>query len=64
MNILYLLIGVSLLAALVFLALFIWAVKTGQYDDNYTPSVRILFDDVAPTDENKLKEINKDENKE
>lgn len=48
MNILYLLIGVSLLAALVFLALFIWAVKTGQYEDNYTPSVRILFDDDTP----------------
>lgn len=45
MNILYLLIGVSLLAALVFLGLFIWAVKSGQYDDTYTPSVRILFDD-------------------
>ena len=48
MNILYLLIGVSLLAALVFLALFIWAVKSGQYDDNYTPSIRILFDDDEP----------------
>ncbi len=45
MNILFVLIGVSLFAALVFLALFIWAVKSGQYDDNYTPSVRILFDD-------------------
>lgn len=45
MNILYLLIGVSLLAALVFLVIFIWAVKSGQYDDTYTPSVRILFED-------------------
>lgn len=45
MNILFLLIGVSFIAALVFLALFLWAVKTGQYDDTYTPSVRILFDD-------------------
>jgi cbb3-type cytochrome oxidase maturation protein len=45
MNIFYLLIGVSLLVALVFLALFIWAVKTGQFDDNETPSYRILFDD-------------------
>ena len=45
MNILYLLIGVSMIAALVFLWLFIWNVKSGQYDDNYTPSVRILFDD-------------------
>lgn len=51
MNILYLLIGVSLLAAMVFLVLFIWAVKSGQYDDNYTPSVRILFDeDEAPAE--------------
>ncbi len=45
MNILFLLIGVSLLAAFVFLWLFIWSVKSGQYEDNYTPSVRILFED-------------------
>jgi cbb3-type cytochrome oxidase maturation protein len=49
MNILYLLIGVSLLAAISFLVMFIWAVKTGQYEDTYTPSVRILFDDDEPT---------------
>lgn len=45
MEILYLLIGASLLAALIFLGAFIWAVRTGQFDDNYSPSVRILFDD-------------------
>jgi cbb3-type cytochrome oxidase maturation protein len=45
MNILYLLIGISLLAALVFLGLFIWAVRTGQYDDTTTPGIRVLFDD-------------------
>jgi len=45
MNIFYLLIGVSLLAALIFLGAFIWAVKTGQFDDSETPSIRILFDD-------------------
>ncbi|MEI7420932.1 MAG: cbb3-type cytochrome oxidase assembly protein CcoS [Prolixibacteraceae bacterium] len=45
MNILFMLIGVSLFAALIFLALFIWAVKSGQYEDNYTPSIRILFDE-------------------
>jgi len=53
MNILFMLIGVSMLAAFVFLWLFVWAVKSGQYDDNYTPSVRILFDD----DESKEEEI-------
>ena len=45
MNIFYLLIGVSLLAALIFLGAFIWAVRNGQFDDNETPSIRILFDD-------------------
>ncbi|MBN2668512.1 MAG: cbb3-type cytochrome oxidase assembly protein CcoS [Bacteroidales bacterium] len=45
MNIFYLLIGVSLFAALIFLAAFIWAVKSGQFEDGYTPSIRILFDD-------------------
>lgn len=45
MNIFYLLIGVSLLVALIFLGAFIWAVKTGQFDDNETPSMRILFED-------------------
>ncbi len=49
MNIFYLLIGVSLFAALIFLAAFIWAVRTGQFDDNETPSIRILFDD-EPTE--------------
>ncbi len=36
---------VSLIVALFFLASFFWATKTGQFDDDYTPSVRILFDD-------------------
>lgn len=63
MNILYLLIGVSLLAALVFLALFIWSVRTGQFEDTYTPSVRILFDDDEVIEEQEEEEIKK-ENKE
>lgn len=50
MNIFYLLIGVSLLAALIFLGAFIWAVRDGQFDDNETPPRRILFDD-EPYDE-------------
>lgn len=45
MNIFYLLIGVSLFVALIFLGAFIWAVRSGQFDDNETPSMRILFDD-------------------
>ena len=45
MNIFYLLIGVSLFAALIFLGAFIWAVRDGQFEDNDTPARRMLFDD-------------------
>jgi len=45
MEVIFMLIGFSLLVALIFLGLFIWAVKDGQYDDAYTPSIRILFED-------------------
>jgi cbb3-type cytochrome oxidase maturation protein len=45
MSALFILIGISLLIAISFLFTFIWSVKTGQYDDDYTPSVRMLFED-------------------
>lgn len=44
MNILLLIIPISLALALGFLGAFMWAVKSGQYDDTKTPSVRILYD--------------------
>ena len=45
MNVIYLLILISVGVALCFLAAFLWAVKDGQFDDDYSPSVRMLFDD-------------------
>ena len=39
------LIGCSVLIAVIFLGAFFWANKSGQHEDTYTPSVRILFDD-------------------
>lgn len=45
MSAIFVLIIASILVALGFLIAFIWSVKTGQYDDDYTPSVRMLFDD-------------------
>ncbi|MFC2127172.1 cbb3-type cytochrome oxidase assembly protein CcoS [Bacteroidota bacterium] len=45
MSIIYLLITISLVVALAFFFAFIRAVKSGQYEDSYTPSVRMLFDD-------------------
>jgi cbb3-type cytochrome oxidase maturation protein len=48
MKIIFLLVGASILVASGFLIAFLWAVRNGQYDDVYTPSVRILFDDEPP----------------
>jgi len=45
MSAIFIMIIASLVVALGFLVAFIWSVKSGQYDDDYTPSVRILFDD-------------------
>jgi cbb3-type cytochrome oxidase maturation protein len=45
MSVVLILLLASLTVALGFLAAFIWSVKTGQFDDDYTPSVRMLFDD-------------------
>ncbi|MFA0964896.1 cbb3-type cytochrome oxidase assembly protein CcoS [Roseivirga sp. BDSF3-8] len=45
MSAIFILIGISLLVACGFLGAFLWASKSGQYEDDYTPSVRMLFDD-------------------
>ena len=45
MGIIYIMLIVSLVIALFFLGSFLWAIKNGQYEDDYTPSVRILFED-------------------
>ena len=47
MSVIVLLIIFSILVALIFLVAFIWAVRSGQYDDMDSPSVRILFDDPS-----------------
>lgn len=51
MSALYFLIGVSLIAAIGFLLSFVVSIKNGQYDDEYTPSVRILLDDEVVSKE-------------
>jgi cbb3-type cytochrome oxidase maturation protein len=54
MSVIYILITVSIFVAVVFLFAFIKAVRSGQYDDDYTPSVRMLFDDELVKSTNKL----------
>ncbi len=53
MEVIYITIGVSIVVAVLFFIVFIKLVKSGQYDDIYTPSVRMLFDDELVTDDNK-----------
>ena len=52
MSVMIIHIVVSLIIALGFLGAFIWAIKSNQYDDDYSPSVRILFDDHKPDNQN------------
>ncbi|WP_179344388.1 cbb3-type cytochrome oxidase assembly protein CcoS [Winogradskyella ursingii] len=61
MSIIYVLITVSVIVAIIFFIAFVYSVKKGQYDDTYTPSVRMLFEDelVKPK-----KEQEKSDNKE
>lgn len=57
MNVIVLLLTISLVVALVFLGAFIWNVRSGQYDDDYSPAHRIFFED-----EIKKKTINNHKN--
>jgi cbb3-type cytochrome oxidase maturation protein len=44
----FVLLPLALLIAAIAVGFFIWAAKTGQFDDLDTPAVRILFDDEEP----------------
>lgn len=58
MSVVVVLIGFSIVVAVGFLIAFLWAVRSGQYDDDVSPSIRMLFDnevedeeeEAAPTD--------------
>jgi cbb3-type cytochrome oxidase maturation protein len=47
MGAIFIMIGASLALAIGFLIAFIWSVKNNQYQDDYTPSVRMLFDNTT-----------------
>lgn len=47
MSVIPILILVSLALALLFLGGFIWAVRAGQYEDTYTPSLRVLLEEAT-----------------
>lgn len=58
MGIITLLISISISIALVFLGIFIWSLRSGQFDDTTTPAMRMIFEDPKPRqDENREKKI-------
>jgi len=61
MEIILVLIFFSIIIAGSFLLAFFWAVRNGQFDDQYTPSVRMLFEDkenlVVKPEKNKSNNI-------
>ena len=59
MSVIYVLITVSLVIAIVFFIAFIISVRSGQYDDSVTPSIRMLFDNNPPKTNHKSKPLDK-----
>lgn len=60
MQIIALLIAISLTIALIFLGVFIWNIGSGQYEDTFTPSIRMLFDGKKPASKAKEEPLQKD----
>ena len=50
MSVIYVLLAISITVAIIFFIAFVISVKSGQYDDAYTPSVRMLFDDEVKSE--------------
>jgi cbb3-type cytochrome oxidase maturation protein len=58
MTVMLILIVISFTLAISFLTAFLWAVKNNQYEDTFTPSLRILMDSEEKSDENNDLRIN------
>jgi cbb3-type cytochrome oxidase maturation protein len=54
MEVIFILIAISLILAGSFLFLFFRAMKSGQFDDNHTPAIRILFDNEIKNKDKKV----------
>lgn len=62
MNIIYVLLAISVCVAILFFVLFVISVKRGQYEDTYTPSVRMLFDDELVDEDDREESQDKQSN--
>jgi cbb3-type cytochrome oxidase maturation protein len=63
MSVIYVLLAVSVTVAIVFFVAFVLSVRSGQYDDSYTPSVRMLFEDEIIKPKKVNTKLNKDQQK-
>lgn len=54
MSVIIILLIASISVAAIFLIAFLWGVKSGQFEDDYSPASRILFDD-KPSSSTKTK---------
>jgi cbb3-type cytochrome oxidase maturation protein len=45
MSVILILLIASITVAAIFLFAFLWSVRTGQFEDDFSPASRILFDD-------------------
>ena len=62
MSVVVVLIGFSILVAAGFLLAFLWAVRSGQYDDDVSPSIRMLFDKNVDNEIDKSNKLNANQN--
>lgn len=62
MSIIYMLLAISLVVAVAFFIVFIISVRSGQYDDTYTPSIRMLFEDELVDDQTNKKPKTENDN--
>lgn len=58
MEVVIILMLASISVAGIFLAAFLWSIKDKQYEDEFSPSIRILFDDNPPSKEKTTEDIN------
>lgn len=61
MSVILVLIPLSIVFAVAFLAAFVWAVRSGQYEDTCTPSMRVLADEPSAKNLPTIKKPNNDE---
>lgn len=48
MTVLIIVFIASFIIASIFFGAFLWSIKNGQYDDEKTPSIRAILDDIKP----------------